>query len=177
MAMEYLGITDVQTISSINYFEIAIPNTFLITSMENLELVTGFAFEITDIVEVQDLLAVSVIHGSLMRICKDCLEMIIFGSAVVDVQGVRTMGKDYLDRTGQQKITHSNSTTKIAINSLKIVGIKDCWVRVSVTSVPLDVTLYKANIDFIVVIVDVVVTYSGKDGLGVVIIIRFLPIP
>ena len=42
--MEYLGITDVQTISAIDYFEIAIPNTFLITSMENLEPVIGFAF-------------------------------------------------------------------------------------------------------------------------------------
>ena len=64
--------------------------------------------------------------------------MIIFGSAVVDVQGVRTMGKDYLDRTGQQKITHSNSTTRIAINFLKMARTKDCWTWISDSFVPLD---------------------------------------
>ena len=83
MVAEYLAITGV------DYFEIAIPTNVILGSIGNMailiEIATGFSFETTGIVRVQDLLAASAMFAGLMRICKDCLGMIIFGSVVMDV--------------------------------------------------------------------------------------------
>jgi hypothetical protein len=117
---------------------------------------------------VQDLLAtIAFFISFIVRIYKDCSEMIIFGFPTVDeLWGFQTIEKDYLNRIGYWKINHCNST-RLVINSLKIAGNS---FKVSDTA-PLNAIVYKVNAHLaysMLVDTTIGVVYFGKLNVAII---------